>query len=389
MSATIGFGPRRAAALLAGVLVLAVAGCGGDGDEDKTTPTTATPTTTTPGTGPAGRILPAAWYADPDGDLVPTAVEEENGTDPDVDECAQEAGCASSGVNALENSNTLLILDSSGSMAGTAGGGTSKLEAAKEALRGYVAGTPDSVALGFMVLGHKGANNEGGKAASCAGVELLLPIGTAASKRFDATLDRFTPKGYTPLAAALREARGAFAGKESGVNRIILVTDGVETCGGDPVAEARKLKDAGIGVTTDVVGFDVAKADEARRLRDIAEASGGTYSNARTASALKAYFKQALDAYEELSREYVCVFNSAGKISTCRSSATGKALITMIKATNEATGAEADEIKRLRSKLYAASRARAKEATARTKVTIDRLLREIKIARARYESLSK
>lgn len=149
---------------------------------------------------------------------------------PKVDKCAQQAGCKGAGtVNALERSNTLLILDSSGSMAASAGGGTSKLNAAKGALRRYVAGTPDSLALGFMVYGHKGLKQRRGKARSCAGVELLDPIGKAASKRFDRTLNRFTPTGYTPLGAALRKARDAFAGKDQDINRIILVTDGVET----------------------------------------------------------------------------------------------------------------------------------------------------------------
>jgi len=67
----------------------------------------------------------------------------------------------------------------------------------------------------------------------------------------------------------------------------------VETCGANPVQEARKLKQAGIKLTTDVVGFDVAKPDEARRLRAIAQASGGTYSDARTANALQDVFDQA------------------------------------------------------------------------------------------------
>jgi hypothetical protein len=369
------------AALLLGCVLLP-AGCGGS-DGEKTT-TTATST--------AARPLTADWYEDPDGDLIPTAVEREMGTDPDVDECAKESGCPGGAVNVLERTNTLLILDSSGSMAGRAGGGTSKLTAAKSALRRFVAGTPDSLALGFMVYGHKGSNGPAGKKRSCAGVELLQPIGTAASEDFDRTLNRFKPTGYTPLAAALREARAAFSGKQGDLNRIILVTDGVETCGGDPVAQARQLKQAGIAVTTDVVGFDVAGPDEARRLRAIAEASGGTYSDARDAAALNKYFEQARQRYIERTEEYICVVGNRAKVAICQQNGGAAASNFMANASAEAAAAdrtaEADEIEHLQERLDAAADRRNEEFDRQTDATTARLNREIDEAKRRYDRLA-
>ena len=377
---------RRAAALLASMLLVAVSGCGGDKDGEKTTATTPGGTTTTT---PADRVLEAEWYEDPDGDFISTAVERAIGSDPDVDECASESGCAGDeGTSVLSQNNTLLVLDSSGSMAATAGGGTSKLAAAKKALRGFVAGTPDSVELGFEVFGHKGANNAGGKAASCAGIETLLPLGTAAYKRFDAILDRFQPRGYTPLAAALKQAGEAFDGKDDELNRIIVVTDGVDTCGGDPVAEAKALKGAGIAVTTDVVGFDVAKADEADRLRAIAEASGGTYTDARTASALTAYFDQAIEAYAAAAKNYVCVLSNRAKQSTCMAQAVGKALAYLQKEELEATGEKADELSRLATKFNTDSGDRARAFQKATDADGARLTREVEAARKRYVALA-
>lgn len=384
----------RGSLLLAATL-LALGGCGGadnGGDRgDGSTATTAAPSSTQP-TQPAAP-LPAGWYEDPDGDLVPTAVEALISTDPGVDECASKAGCEGAGpVTALERSNTLLILDSSGSMAASAGGGTTKLTAAKRALRRYVAGVPDSLALGFMVYGHKGSNDESGKAESCAGVELLKPIGKAASGGFGRTLNRFKPTGYTPLGAALNRARDAFGGKEDGINRIILVTDGIETCGGDPVDEARKLKQAGVKVTTDVVGFDVAKPDEAKLLRAIAEASGGTYSDARTAGALDDFFAAERERAEELAKAYLCVVENAGKVSLCQAETVGKAVLAMTKARTEATDAgrdaEADEINRLRKELEAAGSARSTSFESRSKTTAKRLQREAEAAQSRLDRLS-
>ncbi|MDP8908660.1 MAG: VWA domain-containing protein [Chloroflexota bacterium] len=393
MSATsdrAGFG---ALWLVACLLVLG--GCGGsdDGGDERAlrTATSAPPSTQT---APPARPLPAEWYEDPDGDLVPTAVEREIDTDPDVDECAQKAGCGEvSPVNALERSNTLLILDSSGSMAGSAGGGKTKLEAAKRALRRYVAGTPDSLALGFMVYGHKGSNDPAGKAQSCRGVELLEPIGKGASRRFDRSLKRFKPTGYTPLGAALREARDAFEGKEDGINRIILVTDGIETCGGNPVAEARKLKQAGIEVTTDVVGFDVAKPAEAKRLRAIAEASGGEYTDARTAGDLDDYFEQARERVNDLTRQYLCVTEKAAQVSLCQTETGGRGSLYMTEAagvaSREGRDAEADEIERLEEKLDAA-RERREDASDRQREVVERRLRrEINQAERRAERLER
>lgn len=384
--------PRRLSALLLVACLLALGGCGGS-DDDADTQQPGTTTSTTAHDAQPKQPLPAAWYDDPDGDLVPTAVEQEMGTDSAVDECAQEAGCGEAGpVNALERSNTLLILDSSGSMAGSAGGGVSKLNAAKRALRRYVAGTPDSLALGFMVYGHKGTNAPAGKARSCAGVELLDPLGTTASKRFDRTLSRFKPAGYTPLAGALREARGVFAGEDDAINRIILVTDGIETCGGDPVREARRLKRAGIRVTTDVVGFDVAKTAEARRLRAIAEASGGTYSDARTAAALDDFFEAERERYDELAKEYLCVVDKAGEVSLCQRETLGKAVLYMHRARSAAAQAgdeeAADEINRLRKELEAAGDTRDRAFEGQSKATAERLQREVEEAQRRLDRLA-
>lgn len=377
---------------LLGCLLIA-GGCGGsdDGDGERPPATATTPPPSTQPT-PAARPLPDDWYEDPDGDLVPTAVEREIDTDPVVDECAREQGCGKVGaISVLERSNTLLILDSSGSMAGSAGGGTSKMVAAKRALRRYVAGTPDSIALGFMVYGHKGSNKPAGRTESCAGVELLDPIGTAAARRFDRTLRRFEATGYTPLGASLRKARAAFAGKQNAINRIILVTDGIETCGGDPVREARRLKQAEIGVSTDVVGFDVARPEEARRLRAIAEASGGTYTDARTGKALDSYFERARQRYVDLARASLCLFGRTGRISLCQADTTGRAGLYMFRAEADASKAdrarEADEIDRLRKRLNAAAESRERSLDRDNDARRKRLNRELDEAERRLKSL--
>jgi hypothetical protein len=365
-------------ALLASLLALALAGCGGAGNGEEPRK--------------RARPLPAGWYEDPDGDLVPTAAELLMGTDPRVDECARASNCPRAGAaSALDRSNTLLILDSSGSMAGSASGATTKMQAAKRALRRYVAGTPDSLALGFMVYGHKGSDGSAGKARSCAGVELLEPIGTAAARRFARSLRRFRPTGYTPLAAALRKARGAFAGKDGDINRIILVTDGVETCDGDPVLEARRLKRAGIAVTTDVVGFDVADPDEARRLRAIAEASGGSYTDARASAALEDFFVAEHNHVSDLAVSRHCVVDAVDELNLCQTDAGETGSLHMYQAEEDAQlagrRAQAREIGRLHDALDAAAARRRENLQRRSDATARRLDRELEAAERRLERL--
>src|SRR5690606_41143319 len=52
--------------------------------------------------------------------------------------------------------------------------------------------------------------------------------------------------GWTPVAGALESAKESFAGldAETNTNLIYLVSDGIETCDGDPVAAAKNFADS-------------------------------------------------------------------------------------------------------------------------------------------------
>jgi hypothetical protein len=328
---------RRLAAALA-VLALAAAGCTGGPAEDApaaaptpTEPAAATPPpasspTTRPG--PEADPEPAAtsvlgeeWHTDSNGDGIPDFMALELGTDPEDDGCAADADCpgpAAAGALELDRErNVLLLLDASGSMVGSAGGGVTKMEAAKAALERYVLGTPDTVRIGFGVYGHLGSNQPEGKAESCAGVELLEPIGGIDHAAFPETLARFEAVGFTPLAGAIAAAADAFADVDPEAdNRVIVVSDGIETCDGDPVAEAQALVDAGIGLTLDVVGFDVPDAESAQ-LRRIAEVGGGTYVDARTNEALDDYFEGQRQQWLALNDQFICILNAGNASHSC------------------------------------------------------------------------
>lgn len=153
-------------------------------------PPTKTDDTATP------RALEAKWYVDSDGNAIPDFIEAEAGNDPLREDCAsKECGAGAEGDLLLKKErNMLLMLDSSGSMAGD------KMPAAKSAISRYARAVSEAMKLGFLVYGHKGNNTPAGKAESCAGVELLASIGAINKEQFQALLDQFQPTGWTPIA---------------------------------------------------------------------------------------------------------------------------------------------------------------------------------------------
>lgn len=259
-------------------------------------------------------VLDPKWYQDSDGNVVPDFIEVESGYDPNVDDCAPEECPGAAGGESAEflskPRNALLVLDSSGSMAADDGTGQTKMEAAKEALSRYSGVSAAIYETGFAVYGHTGTSDESGKAESCAeAAETLLPIGEVSPETFEETLSRFQPTGWTPIEGALREAEAAFAGKEGQVNQMVLVSDGIETCGGDPVAAAEELRVSGIELTIDVVGFGVP-GDEADQLRDVAAAGGGEYYDARTGADLDEYFRKQAEAKTQTLDAALCEINN-------------------------------------------------------------------------------
>lgn len=314
----------RVACIRVGLLLLlaaALPACGG-GEDDESEPAPRPPAPAQVEPPPESEpLLSDGYYEDPDGDAIPSAIELLIDSEPNVDDCFTELDCpgidraGAGGIGRRES--LLMILDASGSMAGSAGGET-KIDAARGALARYVTGTPDSVDVGFMVYGHRGSNRPSGKAESCAGVEVLSGLGEVDYRSFPRTLRRFQPTGYTPIGGSLKRAAQAFRGREADSNRIVLVTDGIETCGDDPVAAAGALKRAGIAVTVDVVGFDIASDADARALREIARATGGEYTDAGTAAELEGFVDARLQAGVQTARARLCAANQASELRLCQ-----------------------------------------------------------------------
>jgi hypothetical protein len=183
--------------------------------------------------------------------------------------------------------NLELVFDASGSMAAELGN-QAKIDSARRAVEYVVDSLPDAgVHVGFRVFGHEGDNTEAGKSASCSSTALTVPLRGVDKPALLRQAAEYRPTGWTPITLALTEAAADFAGGAGQRNVILLVTDGEESCGGDPCAAAQALAAADARAVVHVVGFGL-EPGAARTLQCVPRSTGGLYADARDGDALAA-----------------------------------------------------------------------------------------------------
>jgi hypothetical protein len=184
--------------------------------------------------------------------------------------------------------NVELVFDSSGSMAAEVSPGVTRIDAAKSVLNDVVDAIPEAegINVGFRVYGHEGSNQEADRAESCQSTELVVPIEGTNKEALRSAIESYQPVGWTPITLSLTEAGKDFSAPgENEVNAIVLVTDGLETCGGNACEAALALAEGDVNVTTYVVGFGLSQ-EEQSTLQCIADAGGGLNLNAANADEL-------------------------------------------------------------------------------------------------------
>jgi len=188
------------------------------------------------------------------------------------------------------SSALLLILDASGSMNSNDGSGQSKIAAAKQALYQMVDSLPEGSRVVLRVYGHRSSNSEKDRAAGCRDTELIAPIQTLNRQAMKDAIGGFQARGWTPIGSSLQAAEKDLPA--SGQRTIVLVSDGLDTCGQpDPCEVARDMARRGVNLKVHTVGFQV-DAQAREQLRCIAAATGGTYQDAGNAVALTGQLKQ-------------------------------------------------------------------------------------------------
>ncbi|MEI2773477.1 MAG: VWA domain-containing protein [Candidatus Competibacter sp.] len=171
--------------------------------------------------------------------------------------------------------NALFVLDGSGSMWAKLGD-KPKIDVAKTVLADMLNKLAPEVHTGLLVYGTHRKDD-------CNDIEMLAPLGSTHAALAQA-LNSVNPKGMTPLTGAIQLAAAQLQQVE-GAASVVVVSDGKETCAGDPCAAAREAANAGMNLRIHVVGFDVAP-DETQQLNCIAKEGKGKYFAANNAEQL-------------------------------------------------------------------------------------------------------
>ena len=199
---------------------------------------------------------------------------------------------ASSAATATKQTNMAFILDSSGSMtAKLPNSSQTKIQVAKQVMSDLVTQVPATVKASLWFYGHRYPQEP--KAKSCTDIERLFPLGAVNATAYKQAIQNVNSIGYTPIADALIQAAKDLPAGDNQSNSIILVSDGEETCGGDPCKVAEALKASNSHVTIHVVGYDVDDATR-KQLQCIANATGGQYRDASSADVLREAMSSAI-----------------------------------------------------------------------------------------------
>lgn len=201
-----------------------------------------------------------------------------------------------------ENYNVEIILDSSGSMNAKVGDKT-QMELAKEAINDFVSNLPEDVNVSLRVYGHKDTGDESDKEKSCSSIEQVYGFDKYNQDSFSSAINQFKPSGWTPIAESLQQSFESFKeyDQESNTNLIYLVSDGIETCDGDPVVVAKKFAGSNVSPIINVIGFNVDSKAQ-KQLKQVAESSDGIYSTVTNKDQLTEEFDRAQDILERWER---------------------------------------------------------------------------------------
>jgi hypothetical protein len=179
-----------------------------------------------------------------------------------------------------------IILDASGSMLQKLGA-QRRIDIAKQTLTKLTSATiPAGTQFAFRVFGRE--------VNSCQ-TDLDVPVAplnpAAVGSRIAALVAKNGAK--TPIGASLKKAQEDLQ-SVTGDKLIVLITDGEETCGGDPAEAIAGLRKAGLTTRVSIVGFALEDQQLAATFRRWSDAGGGAFFEAKDAAGLDKSLTEAL-----------------------------------------------------------------------------------------------
>ncbi len=151
-----------------------------------------------------------------------------------------------------EKTRVLFLFDASGSMLAP-WGNQLRIDVAKEILSDLVDSlrVNSKVELALRAYGHLSP----AKQQNCEDTKLEIPFSSNNHDEMIQRLKYIYPKGTTPIAYSLEQAANDFPASSDYRNIIIIITDGIESCDGDPCSVSLALQQKRIFLKPFVIGL--------------------------------------------------------------------------------------------------------------------------------------
>ncbi len=156
--------------------------------------------------------------------------------------------------SAPQKTRILFVLDGSQSMYARWENGQ-KMQVATRLLRNLVDSlkSAKNVEVALRAYGHQYNVTSTGR--NCKDTKLEVPFGPTNHEKIKERLQTIRPKGTTLIAYSLEQAANDFPACDNCRNVIILITDGIEECDGDPCAVSLALQKRGVILKPFVIGL--------------------------------------------------------------------------------------------------------------------------------------
>lgn len=190
--------------------------------------------------------------------------------------------------------DAMIVFDASGSMSGNLDTFSTipnlRIDEVRNALRRVLPRAAQFRRIGLITYGP-------GPYDQC-NVSLELRPRANAATPIMSVVDGLRPAGQTPLTEAVEQAAGVLNDRGK-PGTVVVLTDGEETCNGDPCQLGRRIRAEYPGLTVHVIGFRLQEdfwlgPKSALDAQCLAETTGGTYLNVQGEDDLASAFELTL-----------------------------------------------------------------------------------------------
>ncbi|WP_114779425.1 vWA domain-containing protein [Botryobacter ruber] len=152
------------------------------------------------------------------------------------------------------NTRILFLLDASGSMMAK-WENSDRMSVAKTLLANLVDSLQqyENLEVALRVYGHQSGREQN----NCRDTKLEVPFAARNAEQVKKKLQQIIPRGNTPLTYSLQQSADDFPQEKDARNVIIMITDGLESCSGDPCATSLALQKKRIFLRPFVIGIGI------------------------------------------------------------------------------------------------------------------------------------